>query len=129
MSPTSYQTAPPRDDNKLVMPFYYRKYKSLATSYSHREYSQLPSALKSLTSVFGMGTGVTSSLSSPDLCFTAFDERHISLSPSVVGILTYGCTLRYLLLRFLELLAPQNPFCMKVLKENIVPSKLDNVLH
>jgi hypothetical protein len=27
---------------------------------------QLPSALKSLTSVFGMGTGVTSSLSSPD---------------------------------------------------------------
>src|SRR5699024_7401852 len=29
--------------------------------------SQLPSALKSLTSVFGMGTGVTSSLSLPDL--------------------------------------------------------------
>ena len=28
---------------------------------------QLPSALKSLTSVFGMGTGVTSSQSSPDL--------------------------------------------------------------
>src|SRR5699024_7904433 len=27
---------------------------------------QLPSALKSLTSVFGMGTGVASSLSSPD---------------------------------------------------------------
>ena len=27
---------------------------------------QLPSALKSLTSVFGMGTGVTSSPSSPD---------------------------------------------------------------
>ena len=27
---------------------------------------QLPSALKSLTSVFGMGTGVTSSQSSPD---------------------------------------------------------------
>src|SRR5690606_23692091 len=28
---------------------------------------QLPSALESLTSVFGMGTGVTSPLSSPDL--------------------------------------------------------------
>ena len=28
--------------------------------------SQLPSALKSLTSVFGMGTGVTSSPSPPD---------------------------------------------------------------
>ncbi len=28
---------------------------------------QLSSALKSLTSVFGMGTGVTSSLSSPDI--------------------------------------------------------------
>ena len=28
---------------------------------------QLPSALKSLTTVFGMGTGVTSSLSPPDL--------------------------------------------------------------
>ncbi len=27
---------------------------------------QLPSALKSLTSVFGMGTGVSSSLSPPD---------------------------------------------------------------
>ena len=31
------------------------------------ETPQLPSALKSLTSVFGMGTGVTSSPSSPDL--------------------------------------------------------------
>ena len=29
---------------------------------------QLPSALRSLTSVFGMGTGVTSSQSSPDFC-------------------------------------------------------------
>ena len=28
---------------------------------------QLPSALKNLTSVFGMGTGVTSSLSPPDI--------------------------------------------------------------
>ena len=39
---------------------------SLATSYSHRGKPQLPSALKSLTSVFGMGTGVTSSPSLPD---------------------------------------------------------------
>ena len=31
---------------------------------------QLPSALKSLTSVFGMGTGVTSSPSSPDILLT-----------------------------------------------------------
>lgn len=30
---------------------------------------QLPSALKSLTSVFGMGTGVTSSLSPPNYAF------------------------------------------------------------
>src|SRR5690606_39176466 len=38
----------------------------LATSYSHKGEPSLPSALKSLTSVFGMGTGVTSSPSSPD---------------------------------------------------------------
>ena len=37
-----------------------------ATSYSCGGIPQLPSALKSLTSVFGMGTGVTSSLSPPD---------------------------------------------------------------
>ena len=30
---------------------------------------QLPWALKSLTSVFGMGTGVTSSLSPPDIIY------------------------------------------------------------
>ena len=40
----------------------------LATSYSHRGSPQLPSALKSLTSVFGMGTGVTSLPSSLDYC-------------------------------------------------------------
>ena len=34
---------------------------------SQGENPQLPSALRSLTSVFGMGTGVTFSLSPPDL--------------------------------------------------------------
>src|SRR5699024_83353 len=34
----------------------------LATSYSCGTYVRLPSALRSLTSVFGMGTGVTSLL-------------------------------------------------------------------
>ena len=33
---------------------------------SHRDKVQLPSALESLTSVFGMGTGVTSLPSSPN---------------------------------------------------------------
>ena len=37
-----------------------------ATSYSHGTYIQLPSALESLTTVFGMGTGVASPQSSPD---------------------------------------------------------------
>ena len=41
------------------------KNKKLATSYSPRTNVQVQSALKSLTSVFGMGTGVASSLSSP----------------------------------------------------------------
>ena len=48
---------------------------NLATSYSHRGNPQLPSALKSLTSVFGMGTGVTSSLSSPNI--TSFNHYSI----------------------------------------------------
>ncbi len=38
----------------------------LATSYPHRGDPQLLSALKRLTSVFGMGTGVAASLSPPD---------------------------------------------------------------
>ena len=38
----------------------------LATSYSSGTSVQLPSALRSLTSVFGMGTGVTSLPLSPD---------------------------------------------------------------
>ena len=45
---------------------------SLATSYSPRAYAQVPSALKGLTSVFGMGTGVTPSLSSPDKVFISY---------------------------------------------------------
>jgi hypothetical protein len=36
---------------------------------------QLPSALKSLTSVFGMGTGVSSSLSPPDLLLFSFNDK------------------------------------------------------
>lgn len=38
----------------------------LATSYSSGTLVRLPSALRSLTSVFGMGTGVTSLPLSPD---------------------------------------------------------------
>ena len=38
----------------------------LATSYSSGTSVRLPSALRSLTSVFGMGTGVTSLPLSPD---------------------------------------------------------------
>jgi hypothetical protein len=58
MSPTSYRTALPRDDIIL---------KQLGdVLLSQGENPQLPSALRSLTSVFGMGTGVTFSLSSPN---------------------------------------------------------------
>ena len=42
------------------------QYICLATSYSSGTSVQLPSALRSLTSVFGMGTGVTSLPLSPD---------------------------------------------------------------
>ncbi len=41
--------------------------KILATSYSPGAYAQVPSALKSLTSVFGMGTGGSFPLSSPEI--------------------------------------------------------------
>ena len=47
---------------KKINPYNYNRglfYLSLATSYSHGVKPQLPSALRSLTSVFGMGTGVT----------------------------------------------------------------------
>ena len=40
-------------------------YTILATTYSDLAQAKLPSALKSLTSVFGMGTGVPPSLESP----------------------------------------------------------------
>ena len=45
---------------------------------SQEENLQLPSALRSLTSVFGMGTGVTFSLSPPD----SFFETDIIISYS-----------------------------------------------
>ena len=38
-----------------------------ALAYSPRAYAQVPSALMSLTSVFGMGTGMASSLEAPEL--------------------------------------------------------------
>ena len=38
---------------------------------------QLPSTLKSLTAVFGMGTGVTSSLSPPDYLNDLFIQNRI----------------------------------------------------
>ena len=37
----------------------------LALAYSSRAQAQVPSAMKGLTSVFGMGTGVTLSLEAP----------------------------------------------------------------
>jgi hypothetical protein len=37
---------------------------------------QVPSALKGLTSVFGMGTGVSLSLLSPDMLRLYFDSRY-----------------------------------------------------
>ena len=54
------------EKEKIKTPFYRGSY-NLATSYSPRAFTQVPLALKSLTSVFGMGTGVTSSPSLPDL--------------------------------------------------------------
>ena len=48
---------------------------------SQEENLQLPSALRSLTSVFGMGTGVTFSLSPPDFFQ---DKNYYISSPSVL---------------------------------------------
>ena len=44
---------------------------------SQGENPQLPSALRSLTSVFGMGTGVTFSLSPPDLFYQTCIIIHV----------------------------------------------------
>ena len=43
---------------------------------SQGEIPQLPSALKSLTSVFGMGTGVTSSPLSPDYFLSLLKDKY-----------------------------------------------------
>ena len=49
---------------------------------SHAVTHAVPSALKSLTSVFGMGTGGTSSLESPktDIRFSEFSYQFIALN-------------------------------------------------
>ena len=60
---------------------------------------QLPSALKSLTSVFGMGTGVTSSPSLPDIYMTFSDKIYYIIFHRKINIF---------------------------LKRNYIPSKLDN---
>ena len=66
---------------------------SLATSYSHRTRSQLPSALESLTSVFGMGTGVTSLPSLPDFYhykhFFEMSRRKLYIPSKLDNIATY----------------------------------------
>ena len=48
--------------------------------------SQLPLALKSLTSVFGMGTGVTSSLSPPDLYLNNLLVAGTGFEPATFGL-------------------------------------------
>src|SRR5699024_8354374 len=68
MSPTSCQTAPPRDVISFLSG-YYKFNKAWRRPTLAETTSRLPSALKSLTAVFEMGTGVTSSLLLPDrLC-------------------------------------------------------------
>jgi hypothetical protein len=55
--------------------FTFLKIKSLALTYFPRE-TQVSSAVQSLTSVFGMGTGVTSALSAPGkLCLLVLQSN------------------------------------------------------
>src|SRR5690606_4540792 len=49
----------------------------LATSSAHTDEPSLPSALNTSTSMFGMGTGVTSSLSPPDYKRISFSQNQI----------------------------------------------------
>src|SRR6059058_2501971 len=56
---------------------------------SHKVALAVPSALRGLTSVFGMGTGVTLSVRSPETCWGKSGDRHrilaIQNSVSVPG--------------------------------------------
>src|SRR5699024_3155170 len=65
MSPTSCQTAPPREIISILS-IYYKIKKAWRRPTLAETKSRLPSALKRLTAVFEMGTGVTSSLELPD---------------------------------------------------------------
>ena len=58
------------------MPFFYPGDDLLSHTVTHA----VPSALKSLTSVFGKGTGVTSSLEPPKISFSTFNDYGIILS-------------------------------------------------
>ena len=53
---------------------------------------QVSSALKSLTTVFEMGTGVTSSLLSPDLLLVIFAQYCVILSFTFAYVCPYTCT-------------------------------------
>ncbi len=66
MSPTSYQTAPPRGNIGNVFNPTKDKFNAWRRPTLAGAKPQLPWALESLTTVFGMGTGVTSPLLPPD---------------------------------------------------------------
>ena len=74
---------PKREQGPLSRSLFNRK-KSGGVLLSQGVYPQVPSALTSLTSVFGMGTGVASSLSPPE---TGCDQRQFP----PVAILLFLC--------------------------------------
>ncbi len=60
---------------------------------SHRAAPAVPSALKSLTSVFGMGTGGASSLSTPKILYQKDCANYFVVKPH--GLLVPVCSMRY----------------------------------
>src|SRR5690606_39915419 len=66
---SNFVRAPPRGNIICRYTFMYEKYIAWQRPTLARGSPLLPSALRSLTSVFGMGTGVTFSPSSPDKVF------------------------------------------------------------
>ena len=65
-----------KPDQKKAPIYMGAEYKYPAMTYSPTLYWAVPSALKDLTSVFGMGTGVSPSLSPPETFINLMFEKY-----------------------------------------------------
>ena len=94
------------------------RYKSGGDLFSRAVSSQVSSALRSLTAVFGMGTGVSFSLFPPEI--QNCNMLRITSSCCGLKVLTYNNTFRTFRLAFLVLLASSNFINFKL----VINSKL-----